>query len=38
MYISHNGRDLSIGREPIRAIRSCSWASLPGEGSAERRT
>ena len=38
MYISHSGRDRSIGRDPIRAISSCSWLSLPGDGSAERRT
>ena len=38
MYISHSGREVSIGRDPIRAIRSCNWASLPGDGSADRRT
>ena len=36
-YISHSGRDLSSGREPSRAMSSCSCASLPGDGSADRR-
>lgn len=37
-YISHRGRDLSSGRAANRAINSCSCSSLPGDGSADRRT
>ena len=37
-YISHSGRARSSGRLMIRATRSWSWSSVPGRGSAERRT
>ena len=37
-YISHSGRSGSSGRDISRATSSVSWASVPGRGSAERRT
>ena len=37
-YISHSGRSRSSGRLMMRATRSRSCASVPGLGSADRRT
>ena len=37
-YISHSGRDRSSGRLCTRATSSASCASVPGRGSADRRT
>ena len=37
-YISHSGREWSSGRDISRPTSSVSWSSVPGRGSAERRT